>query len=227
MTDRCPSIQEIENKMNEELKKEGLEPVEFAREFQKITRSGKRYGGMRGGDGECTVYDGVIILALLSASMFGGHYVLSCVSEQAMAGLNSAVSDTFQRGLKGAILQLSATLTNSNISDLGSMVKTGLAGVGTWSISEWSGVNSKVKEEMTKICAAMNAFRTGQSGIKWKGGRRRRSRRGGSRMSGGRRTRRRRSRAGTKRGGSCGSKLGGSRMSGGRRTRRRRAGSKR
>ena len=69
------------------------------------------------------------------------------------------------------------------------------------------------------------------SSIKKEGGRRRRtarrSRRGGSRMSGGRRTRRRRSRAGTKRGGSCGSKLGGSRMSGGRRTRRRRAGSKR
>ena len=74
---------------------------------------------------------------------------------------------------------------------------------------------------------------TGSSIVKSisKGGRRRRtarrSRRGGSRMSGGRRTRRRRSRAGTKRGGSCGSKLGGSRMSGGRRTRRRRAGSKR
>jgi len=157
---------------------------------------------MRGGDGECTVYDGVIILALLSASMFGGHYVLSCVSEQSMSTLNTAVSDTFHRGLNGAILQLSATMTYSSLSDLGSMVKTGLAGVGTWSISEWSGVNSKVKEEMTKICAAMNAFRTGQSGVKWKGGRRRRSRK-------------------SRRGGSCGAKVGG------RRTRNRKAGSRR
>ena len=202
MTDRCPSIQEIENKMNEELRKEGLEPVEFAREFQKITRSGKRYGGMRGGDGECTVFDGVIILALLSAAMSGGHYVLSCVASHAMTSLNSAASDTFQRGLNGAILQLSATLNYSNISELGGSIKTGLAGVGAWSISDWSGVNSKVKEEATKICAAMNAFRTGQSGIKWLGGRRRRSRK-------------------SRRGGSCGAKVGG------RRTRNRKAGSRR
>ena len=39
MTDRCPSIQEIEDRINAELRKEGLEPVEFAREFQKITNT--------------------------------------------------------------------------------------------------------------------------------------------------------------------------------------------
>ena len=239
MAGSCPTIDQIENMLNADLKKEGLETIEFAQEFNKITRSGKRYGGMRGG-GDCSVADALLILSLVCASLYGGIYCLTGLSAQAMTTLGSATSATFQRGLDGSIQALAAQMNLGSISDLGGVLKNALAGVGAFSIGEWTGGNGKVKELLLSICANMNSFRTGESKIKWMGGRRRRSARrsrragtkrggscgskiGGSRMSGGRRTRRRRSRAGTKRGGSCGAKIGGRRT----RTRRRRAGSRR
>ena len=257
MASRCDfsGLQElIENSKREHTESESFEMIEALAKknpsSKSFLRNGKLFRGgkrMKGGASKTAHTLAVCIIAaatygswqlgLAAASYMGwldGATAVANLAQASISGCGDLTSGSTRLGASIAMARHGAPVSGISCSEAWSTVEAAERALGEQIAiyqREFGGAAALTGANQYTNLVNWLDTKCGTGGGIEKGGRRRRtarrSRRGGSRTYGGRRTRRRRSRAGTKRGGSCGSKLGGSRMSGGRRTRARRAGSKR
>lgn len=248
----CPRDieQYVSNEFDKKALEKGLQPLKIANELQKVTRSGRPYGGMKGG--ACSWKAKVLTAGLLAAGALGADKVLCYLGGPAWTSFLGTLSTRSTSYVVGMMKVLEGSLLMGDFSALYVVVQKMMTdittGIGAVVLAKWAGAVKVLTALCEWIDSCITAKANGEPEPKppaiptkedveptTEGGRRRRrSRKAGSRRSrrggscgakvGGRRRRRSR-KAGSRRsrrGGSCGAKVGGRR-----RTRNRKAGSRR
>ena len=221
----CP--RDIEQYVSDEFDKKalekGLQPLKIAVELQKVTRSGRHYGGMKGG--ACGWKAKVLTVGLLAAGALGADKVLCYLGGPAWSSFLGTLSTRSTSYVVGMMKVLEGSLLMGDFSALYVVIQKMMTdittGIGAAVLAKWAGAVNRITELCEWVDSCITAKANGEpepvppaipSGDDVKpetegGRRRRRSRKAGSRRS--------------RRGGSCGAKVGG------RRTRNRKAGSRR
>ena len=223
----CPK--DIEQYVSDEFDRKavanGLQPLGIANELRKVTRSGKFYGGMKGG--ACSLKAKVLTAGLLAAGAFGADKVLCYLGGPAWTSFLGTLSTRASNYVVGMMKVLEGSLLMGDFNALYVVVQKMMTdittGIGAVVLAKWAGAVKVVTALCEWIDSCIIAKANGEPEPKppaiptkedvepttTEGGRRRRrSRKAGSRRS--------------RRGGSCGAKVGGAR-----RTRNRKAGSRR
>ena len=229
----CPK--DIEQYVSDEFDRKalanGLQPLGIANELRKVTRSGKFYGGMKGG--ACSFKAKVLTAGLLAAGAFGADKVLCYLGGPAWKSFLGTLSTSATNYIVGMMKVLEGSLLMKDFNALYVVVQKMMTdittGIGAAVLAKWAGAVKVVTALCEWIDSCITAKANGEpepkppatptekdvEPKKEGGRRRRRSRKAGSRRS--------------RRGGSCGAKVGGarrrSRKAGSRRNRR--AGSRR